>query len=83
MLSQRLIRCSLLSSGNTIKGVRQRNRSLSSFLRHYLRVEDEVQEALRNGEPVVALESTIVAHGMPYPQNLDTGRSGMPFFGIV
>ena len=34
-----------------------------------------VEEALKNDEPVVALESTIVAHGMPYPQNLDTAQS--------
>lgn len=32
----------------------------------------EVESALREGRPVVALESTIVAHGMPYPQNLQT-----------
>jgi pseudouridine-5'-phosphate glycosidase len=33
---------------------------------------EEVECALREGRPVVALESTIVAHGMPYPQNLQT-----------
>ncbi|KAJ2318122.1 hypothetical protein IWW51_005186, partial [Coemansia sp. RSA 2702] len=33
-----------------------------------------VREALRNGEPVVALESTIISHGMPYPQNVETAR---------
>ena len=32
----------------------------------------EVQDALGCGVPVVALESTIIAHGMPYPQNLET-----------
>ncbi|GAB6876588.1 pseudouridine-5'-phosphate glycosidase [Thermaerobacter litoralis] len=32
---------------------------------------DEVREALRGGRPVVALESTIIAHGFPYPDNLD------------
>jgi len=31
---------------------------------------DEVREALRDGRPVVALESTIISHGMPYPQNV-------------
>jgi pseudouridylate synthase len=35
---------------------------------------DEVRAALAEGRPVVALESTIIAHGMPYPQNLDTAR---------
>ena len=34
----------------------------------------EVTEALANGQPVVALESTIITHGMPWPQNLDTAR---------
>ncbi|WP_341861429.1 pseudouridine-5'-phosphate glycosidase [Gymnodinialimonas sp. 57CJ19] len=34
----------------------------------------EVVEARANGTPIVALESTIITHGMPYPQNLDTAR---------
>ena len=34
----------------------------------------DVAEALANGVPVVALESTIITHGMPYPQNLDVAR---------
>lgn len=34
----------------------------------------EVAEALRLGGPVVALESTIISHGMPYPQNVQTAR---------
>lgn len=38
----------------------------------YLSVSKEVEEALRAGKPVVALESTIISHGMPYPQNVET-----------
>jgi len=38
----------------------------------YLDLSDEVREALNNGGPVVALESTIISHGMPYPQNVQT-----------
>ncbi len=38
----------------------------------YLRVSDEVEEAIRLKKPVVALESTIISHGMPYPQNVET-----------
>ena len=38
----------------------------------YLDVAPEVQEALASGRPVVALESTIISHGMPYPQNVET-----------
>jgi pseudouridine-5'-phosphate glycosidase len=37
-----------------------------------LRISAEVQAALAAGDPVVALESTIIAHGMPYPDNLET-----------
>ena len=38
----------------------------------YLDVAPEVAEALAEGRPVVALESTIISHGMPYPQNAQT-----------
>src|SRR3954462_5640558 len=38
-------------------------------------VADEVREAPAAGKPVVALESTIVAHGLPWPENLDIGRA--------
>ena len=38
----------------------------------YLDVSHEVAEALAAGKPVVALESTIISHGMPYPQNVET-----------
>ena len=41
-------------------------------MEEYLVVKEEVREALRDGRPVVALESTIISHGMPYPQNLET-----------
>ena len=35
---------------------------------------DEVREALAQNKPVVALESTIISHGMPYPQNIETAK---------
>ena len=35
----------------------------------------EVAEAILNGRPVIALESTIISHGMPYPQNVETARN--------
>lgn len=38
----------------------------------FLDVSDEVAEAIRANQPVVALETTIVSHGMPWPQNLET-----------
>jgi pseudouridine-5'-phosphate glycosidase len=37
-------------------------------------IRDEVVEALRRGSPVVALESTLIAHGLPYPDNLELAR---------
>lgn len=41
-------------------------------LNKYLDLSPEVAEALAAGKPVVALESTIISHGMPYPQNVET-----------
>jgi pseudouridylate synthase len=38
----------------------------------FLDLTPEVQQALRDNKPVVALESTIISHGMPYPQNVAT-----------
>ena len=40
-------------------------------LKDYLSVTPEIQEAIDAGKPVVALESTILSHGMPYPQNVE------------
>ena len=42
------------------------------MLNQYLDINEEVKEALEQGKPVVALESTIISHGMPYPQNVET-----------
>jgi len=40
----------------------------------YLDLNDEVKDALQKGRPVVALESTIISHGMPYPENVETAQ---------
>jgi pseudouridine-5'-phosphate glycosidase len=40
----------------------------------YIEMTSEVEYALLNGLPVVALESTIISHGMPYPQNFETAK---------
>ena len=42
------------------------------MLNKYLDVNPEVAQAVAEGRPVVALESTIISHGMPYPQNVET-----------
>lgn len=36
--------------------------------------KDEVKEALKEGKPVVALESTLISHGFPYPENLEVAE---------
>ena len=42
------------------------------MMNRYLDISPEVREALDSGKPVVALESTIISHGMPYPRNVET-----------
>lgn len=44
------------------------------MLKQYLDINEEVQKALEEGKPVVALESTIISHGMPYPENMEMAR---------
>ena len=53
---------------------RERERKLEekNMKNPYLDILPEVAEALKAGKPVVALESTIISHGMPYPQNVET-----------
>ncbi len=41
-------------------------------MNQFLQVQPEIREALATQTPVVALESTIISHGMPYPQNVET-----------
>lgn len=41
-------------------------------LSDYLDIHPDVENAIKNSEPVVALESTIISHGMPYPKNVET-----------
>ena len=43
-------------------------------MNNYLHIHPEVAEAIKNNLPIVALESTIISHGMPYPQNVSTAR---------
>ena len=43
-------------------------------MRPHLRIADEVKDALDTGRPVVALESTIISHGFPYPANVESAR---------
>jgi pseudouridine-5'-phosphate glycosidase len=43
-------------------------------MRSYLEILPEVLDAIENGLPIVALESTIISHGMPYPKNIETAH---------
>lgn len=45
------------------------------MMNKYLDVKEEVAQAVAQGKPVVALESTIISHGMPYPQNVETAMA--------
>lgn len=40
-----------------------------------MKINEEVKEALKEGKPVIALESTIITHGMPYPKNVECALS--------
>ncbi|WP_412729355.1 pseudouridine-5'-phosphate glycosidase [Cytobacillus praedii] len=44
------------------------------MMENYLEYSAEVQEAKKVNKPIVALESTIISHGMPYPQNVETAK---------
>ena len=48
---------------------------MASTIGERLVVAPEVAEALRGGRPVVALESTLISHGLPYPQNLEVATA--------
>ncbi|RAL47879.1 hypothetical protein DM860_011464 [Cuscuta australis] len=48
--------------------------SAKGFNDALIKISPKVSEALAHGRPVVALESTIITHGMPYPQNLETAK---------
>lgn len=44
-------------------------------MKEYMDYSPEVKKALEEGKPVIALESTIIAHGMPYPKNVETSNA--------
>lgn len=44
-------------------------------MKQYIEYSKEVQEAIKLNLPIVALESTIISHGMPYPENVETARN--------
>ena len=46
----------------------------TDLIKKYLEFSDEVKEALEKKRPIVALESTIISHGMPYPENVQVAN---------
>ena len=44
-------------------------------MKQYLEFSSEVAEAKKHNQPIVALESTIISHGMPYPQNIEMAKN--------
>lgn len=47
----------------------------NEMLKKHVEYSDEVKKAMEEGKAVVALESTIISHGMPYPQNIETAKA--------
>lgn len=48
---------------------------MNEALREYIEISPEVRDALENNKPVIAMETTIVAQGFPYPENVEMSRS--------
>lgn len=44
-------------------------------MKQYIELSQEVENAKSNHQPIVALESTIISHGMPYPQNVQMAKN--------
>lgn len=66
-------------AGDAATAIRCRSRDAAATLRPVIRerlvLAPEVRDALAGGRPVVALESTLISHGLPYPQNLEVARA--------
>ncbi|XP_054049398.1 uncharacterized protein LOC128906325 isoform X1 [Rissa tridactyla] len=75
MHMHKMIRKITYSLGRHLSAVARGTTQVRRFLHGaYVRIQPSIQEALMEGRPVVALESTIITHGMAYPQNLSMAR---------
>lgn len=72
MASSALSRLINLNRHFNLTGSSQGDKDIAGI--EMVKVSPDVSKALSRGNPVVALESTIISHGMPYPQNLETAR---------
>uniref|UniRef100_A0A7S2SJC3 Carbohydrate kinase PfkB domain-containing protein n=1 Tax=Mucochytrium quahogii TaxID=96639 RepID=A0A7S2SJC3_9STRA len=68
MLAQIRIRCTIAPVGGSPRMVRWRHSGPP------MKFSKEVRYAMKTAQPIVALESTIISHGMPYPQNIECAR---------
>ena len=60
-----------VAPGSARRYARRMHEPIVSGLRDRLLIAPEVADALRDGRPVVALESTLISHGLPYPRNIE------------
>ncbi len=70
---QHLIRRQILLHKAPVRRIQQTSKSSLSSSR-LLEIYPEVQEAIQKNKPIVALESTILSHGLPYPDNLQLSK---------
>ena len=71
--SRRLTRISAQLHGQPISIMQSPTSAAASVCK----LSDEVREGIAAGRPIVALESTIISHGMPYPENLRCAQVGL------
>jgi len=76
LITRQLSRCNIRAKRLLFSHIhhRQATTTAAASNNNLIQLEHQVQQALANGEPVVALESTIIAHGMPYPQNVQVAK---------
>jgi pseudouridine-5'-phosphate glycosidase len=65
-----MISLSILTKANRIALKSNIRRGFKGFVQ----ISSEIQDAIKNNKPVVALESTIISHGMPYPRNVQVAQ---------
>ena len=44
------------------------------MLNNYIQIDKKIKKALKNKKPLVALESTLISHGLPYPANIEVAK---------
>ena len=47
------------------------------MIKNYIKISQEVKNAIKNKQPIVALESTLISHGLPFPLNVETAKKSM------